>query len=313
MTRSHNTICPMVGQIVILLTLLSLMVLSCSNANEPAPGVPTESAQAVATKPEISAESPSEVSDIQAMVGSNDFPAGTPRVPLLLFSGAQKVSDAKTVVVTAFDLSQDPPKAGWQGEATNYSDYSVPYWVVYPELPSVGTWGLLTEIVKKDGSKTTSQLVIEVTEASSVPKIGSRPPASKNRTVASEPDLAKLTTSSKPNPAFYQTTIAEAMQNGKPSIIVFATPGYCQTAMCSPVLSSAEEVQAEFAARANFIHIEVFKKPPPNAVVDDTMVEWQLESEPWTFVLDDKGVIAAHFSGPVSPRELRVAVEDVLK
>lgn len=313
MTRLHNPIRPMVGQIVILLPLLSLMLLACSSANQPAPGMLTEFAQVVATESGTSAESPSEVSDIQAMVASNDFPVGNPRVPLLLFSGAQKVSDVKSVAVTVFDLSQNPPKAGWQGAATNYSDYSVPYWVVYPTLPSAGTWGLLAQIVKQDGSETTSQLVIEVTEVSTVPAIGSRPPASKNRTIATEPDLAKLSSGSNPNPAFYQMTIADAMQNGKPSVIVFATPGYCQTAMCSPVLGSAEEIQIEFAERANFIHIEVFKVPPPNAVVDDTMVEWQLQSEPWTFVLDDEGRIAVHFSGPVSPRELRVAVEDVLK
>jgi len=61
--------------------------------------------------------------DIQMLVATDDFPGGRPRVPLLLLSGFERVSDAKRVQLTAFDLSGDTPKAGWTGEAVNYSDY----------------------------------------------------------------------------------------------------------------------------------------------------------------------------------------------
>ncbi len=254
-----------------------------------------------------------EPTDIQVLIGANDFPVGRPRVPILLFAGPERVDDAKTVVVTVFDLNKNPPEAKWSGQATNYSDYAIPYWVVYPELPSPGTWGLIAQIGKADGQETSAQLIIQANDDTLVPLIGRQPPASQSRTIASEPDMRKLTSAAQPNLAFYQLTIAEAMQNGKPTVVVFATPGFCETAMCSPVLGSAEEVQATYGEQANFIHVEVFKEYPPNVVVDETMVEWNLISEPWTFVLNRQGIVLARLNGPVSPRELTEWLEVALK
>lgn len=254
-----------------------------------------------------------EPTDIQALVGSDDFPVGHPRVPILLYSGTDQVSDAKAVVVTLYDLKENPPQARWSGEAINYSDYAIPYWVVYPELPSPGIWGLSTKIRKVDGEDTTAQLIIEATNGSMMPLVDTQPYASQNRTLATEPDITKLTSAAKPNKLFYEMTIAEAMKNGKPSVIVFATPGFCQTKMCSPVLSSVEEVQKVYAEQVNFIHIEVFKEFPPNAVVDKTLIEWNLSSEPWTFVLNAQGAVSARLGGPVSPQELTEQLDAVLK
>jgi hypothetical protein len=61
------------------------------------------------------------------------------------------------------------------------------------------------------------------------------------------------------------------------------------------------------AAEANFIHIEVYQEFEP-LVLADEIGEWGLTSEPWTFVLDQQGMITARLGGPVSPRELLAAV-----
>jgi hypothetical protein len=39
------------------------------------------------------------------------------------------------------------------------------------------------------------------------------------------------------------------------------------------------------------------------------MGEWNLTSEPWTFVIDRKGTITARLGGPVSRRELTQSLE----
>lgn len=252
-------------------------------------------------------------SDVQMLVASDDFPVGRPRVPLLLRSGLASVSDAQRVQLTAFDLSSDPPQAGWTGEAVNYNDYTIPYWVAYPELPTAGLWGLQAAITKADGTVTSGQIAIQTSERTLAPAIGNQPPTSKNRTLATEPDLRKLSSAADPNPAFYQMTVAEAMTSGRPSVVVFATPGFCQTALCTPVLESVEQLQPTFENQVNFIHIEIYKAFNPELVVDDTVTEWNLSSEPWTFVLDQAGKVFARFGGPVSPKELQGALEELLK
>jgi hypothetical protein len=283
------------SKITFLLVLL-LLLAACGGRRE-------------ATVDNFQADGPTE---FQMLVASEDFAVGQPRVPIVLYDGPDRVLDAQAMKITAFDLDADPPTPGWTGEAVNYSDYLVPYWVVYPELPHPGIWGLQAEITKADGGVTKAELVIEVKAETAMPGLGDQPPASQNRTVATEPDLRKLTSAVEPNPAFYQMTVADAVQSGRPSLVVFATPGYCQTALCVPVLKSVEGIYPAFKDQVNFIHVEIYKEFNPQLVTDETVTEWELTSEPWTFLLDESGVIVARFGGPVSPRELETALADLV-
>jgi len=248
---------------------------------------------------------------IQIVLVADDFAAGQPRVPLVLYAGTERVADVQRVKLTAFDLADDPPTPGWTGEATNYSDYEVPYWVAYPDLPHAGFWGLGAEITLGDGSVTQAEFVLEAQERSSSPAVGSVPPASENRTLETVPDIAKLTSGDDPIPALYQMTVAEAMASGKPTVVSFATPAYCTSKLCAPVVHSVEAVYAELGDEVNFIHLEIFKDFA-NLDYADEVEEWKLTSEPWTFVLDGEGTIVARLGGPVSPRELTEALTPLL-
>ncbi|MBK7896734.1 MAG: hypothetical protein IPJ90_18015 [Anaerolineaceae bacterium] len=42
------------------------------------------------------------------------------------------------------------------------------------------------------------------------------------------------------------------------------------------------------------------------------MAEWGLQTEPYLFVLDKSGRVTASLAGPVSPRELAQALDEVL-
>jgi hypothetical protein len=199
----------------------------------------------------------------------------------------------------------------WEGSATGYNDYAVPYWIVRPEIPAAGNWGLGATVTLADGTTTMTQFVIAVAEKSQLPEVGTRPPASQNRTLTTEPDISKLTSGQNPLPALYQMTVAEALDSGKPSVITFATPAFCQTAICAPVVSSVEAVYQDVGEAANFIHLEIYKEFEPLMQADE-VTEWHLTSEPWTFVLDSEGQIAAVLGGPVSPQELMDELGKVL-
>lgn len=259
-----------------------------------------------------------DASSIQIAVGTNDFAVGQPRVPILLFNGIERVADAQSITFTAFDLSSDPPTPGWTGEARNFSDFDeIPYWVVSPDIPAAGFWGLGALITLADGSTTSAEFTIEVQQENSAPAIGSQPPATQNRTIESEPDLNKLSSiklldpEREANPAFYQITVADAMQTGKPTVVVFSTPAFCTSQICAPVLESVETVYNEVGDAVNFIHLEIFDDFDELSVAPE-VDEWGLSSEPWTFVLDSDGKVAARLGGPLAPRELLEALTPLL-
>ena len=252
------------------------------------------------------------VSEIQIGVAGADFVVGQSRLPLILFAGAQRGAGAQRVALTAFDLSTTTPTGGWSGEAVNYDDYLIPYWVAYPELPQSGLWGFEVAITLPDDRITNAQFTIQVNEKSTTPPLGETPPASENRTLKTEPDISKLSSDfADPELGLYQMTVAEAIASGRPTVISFATPAFCTSQLCAPVLDSVKAVYQDLGNQANFIHIEVFKTFDP-LVLADEMREWDLETEPWTFLLDSEGRLTGKFGGPLGPKELTEALVPLL-
>ena len=289
-------------------TFLALLV-GCGSAGEPRPVAST--ATPIATTAAPGSTVATSASNIQIAVATDDFLVGRPRVPFILFAGTEQVADAQQVTLTAYDLSSGTPVAGWVGEATNYSDYAVPYWIGYPEMAHAGNWGLNATITLADGTVTNSQFAIAVKEESAIPAIGGLPPASENRTLTTEPDIKKLTSDPTAEPALYQMTIAEALASGRPTVVTFATPAFCETALCSPVVDNVQAVYDELGEQVNFIHIEIYKTFDPLEIADEVN-EWGLTSEPWTFVLDEEGLVVARLGGPVSFRELTEELSPLL-
>jgi hypothetical protein len=247
---------------------------------------------------------------------SDDFAAGRPRVSFALFDGAEAAAGVQGVTLHAVPLdetmSASDVAAVWSGEATSYSDYEIPYWVFYPELEQAGYWGIVADITDEAGNVSRANFVIELLPESLSPAIGMVAPASQNRTLATEPDLQKLSSGNDPEPALYRMSVAEAVTTGKPTVVGFVTPGFCQTEWCTPVLESVEAVREMVGDEAaNFIHIEVYADFQELTPVKE-MAEWGLDSEPWVFVLDQDGRVTAKFSGPLSPRELESALTPLL-
>ena len=254
---------------------------------------------------------PDAVSPIQIIRMSSDTAVGNPRIVFGLFDGPDPVADAQSVALSVVPVGEADTKPVWQGPAENYSDYEVPYWVAYPSLPSAGFWGITADVVLADGTAVTSQFTVEAKAESDAVALGDLAPLSQNRTLATEPDINKLSSGNDPDPAFYQLTVADAVASGKPTVVGFLTPGLCETRWCAPVLSSMTAVRESVGNAANFIHIEVYENFQTLTYVPE-MAEWGLQTEPYVFVLDDEGRVTASFAGPVSPRELQQALDAVL-
>ncbi len=243
------------------------------------------------------------------MFASDDFYTGTPRVPIVLFNGPEVANNVQSVAVTLYDISEEEARPIWNGTASAYDDAPYPYWTIHPEIPSAGIWGLEIETTTADGLSEKYQRSIEVNDQPVSPAVGSQPPASQNRTTPQYP-VDQLTSGNQPDPALYDMTVADALQSGKPTVVIFATPAFCQTRICTPVVSVAEAVQAKNGENVNVIHLEIYDDFQ-NLTNAPEVAQWGLTSEPWTFVIDADGVVSARLGGPISEREVTEALEQL--
>lgn len=154
----------------------------------------------------------------------------------------------------------------------------------------------------------------DVAEEGRTPEVGDPAPSVRTRTAQEVADLSEITTDPDPDPRFYELSLDAALTSGQPTVVVFATPGFCESATCGPILDNAKQVAPDFP-QVNFVHVEIYENLDAATRQDLQVVEaveaWRLVSEPWVFVVDSTGSIAARFEGAVDPDELRAALEEV--
>ena len=145
---------------------------------------------------------------------------------------------------------------------------------------------------------------------SATPAVGARAFPSQTPTLATtHGDLRKLTTSTPPDRALLRYSIADSLAAGVPFVVTFATPRYCTSRTCGPVVDVVEHARRRFERRGvRFIHVEIYADNDPRKGRNRWVAEWHLPSEPWTFVVGRDGRIKAKFEGSVSLRELDAAI-----
>jgi hypothetical protein len=179
--------------------------------------------------------------------------------------------------------------------------------IARPAFDEAGLWTATITSLRGTTSETTFSVNADVP----VPEVGEPVPASETRTWP-EFELEAITTDPDPEPAFYEMTVAEATSNGSPALIVFATPAFCQTAVCGPTM---EIVKQAVEGRSGFdvVHVEIFENIDSEGegrlIEVPAVIEWGLPSEPWVYVVDADGVATARFEGAVSPEELGAALD----
>jgi hypothetical protein len=165
-------------------------------------------------------------------------------------------------------------------------------------------------VVEPNGAAIQGFRDFQVQAKPKAPNVGDRAIASRTPTIAStNGDLSALTTREPPDRALLTTSVAEALAAHEPFVVTFATPEFCMTRTCGPVVDVVDAVRKRFSGRGiRFIHVEVYEDNDPSKGVNRWMKEWRLPSEPWTFLVGSDGLIKARFEGSVSVGELATAV-----
>src|SRR5205823_9210373 len=116
-----------------------------------------------------------------------------------------------------------------------------------------------------------------------------------------------------PDLGLLRYSVAGALAAHRPFVVTFATPKFCTSRTCGPVVDVVDAVRKRFASSpVRFIHVEVFRDNDPSEGYNRWMRQWSLQSEPWTFVVGADGRVEAKFEGSVSEAELGAAVRRLL-
>jgi len=148
------------------------------------------------------------------------------------------------------------------------------------------------------------------------PGVGERVPATENLTIHQVESFAELSTRQVERDEMHNVSVAQALDAGQPFVVFFASPLFCISAMCGPVIETLDAARIKLGEKIEFIHIEPWDldatseqgQPVPAPVT----IEWRLPSEPWTFVVDANGRVLKRFEGLVTVDEIIAAVKPLL-
>lgn len=192
------------------------------------------------------------------------------------------------------------------------------------EFDCAGEWGAEIRLAMADGSILTERLRFGVSPESGVAAIGEPAPRSQSLTAATDEEIRMISTDASPYPRAYDTTVAETVTSGLPSLVFFATPAFCQTGFCGPTVDLVKSVASDYEGKVEFVNIEPYELHmadnglQPLLDADgrlqpvEAASDYGIPVEPYLFLVDGDGDIFAHFEGVIGDEELRAAIEDVL-
>jgi len=169
----------------------------------------------------------------------------------------------------------------------------------------------MVAVIRRDGKlEATRPPSVVVGQFDAVPDVGDPAPRIHTPTVDEVGDIGEIETRIPPD-SMHGTDYADVLGR-EPILLVFATPQFCQTRVCGPTVDIVEEVKSRIGDEATFIHMEVFNDNDPSKGVRPQLRAFNLETEPWAFIVDRDGRIGARFEGAFGAEELTQAMEDAL-
>ncbi len=272
-----------------------------------------------------------EETDFVPIILNSPLGVGPNRVAVALTDGGALLAGAE-VSAELYRLADDPeetpeaevlpgeislvPRSIYAQGASESLGISPTVYVANIDFSSSGWWGLSLDVERDDERSEGILVRFWVRDETSEPGIGEAAPRSEQVTLRDVVDVSEIDSTVPPNPAFHELTIAEALDSGKPVVVAFVTPAFCQTRFCGPVMESViVPVAAQYEDRVEVVHVEPFDlagaregRLEPVAAVQ----EWGLLQEPFVFVVGQDGTVAAKFEGIMEGDEVASALDALL-
>ena len=248
-------------------------------------------------------------------------PVGYGTVPLAFYylgetqaSGSPQPGPTATATYLALPGSPAPPADATKPVYLPSAERGV--YAADVAFDRAGYWGVSATLDLAGGKKVNT--AFKVLPKHSVPAAGDMAPPTQNLTVTTPgapPEAVDSRASAStpvPDPELHQTTVAQALSEKRPVVLVISTPTYCVSQFCGPVTEMVGDLAKTYANRARFIHIEVWKDYKAQQL-NDAAKEWIAKgediNEPWVFVIGGDGKISTRFDNVVTKGELEPLIQ----
>jgi len=169
-----------------------------------------------------------------------------------------------------------------------------------------GFWEIIVESNKGNGIAT-----VDIKNKSKTLSVGDKISSIKTPSI-NDFDISEISTDIKPDPNLYKFDLKTALLKKQPIIISFSTPGLCVTGTCSPQLDQIKKISNTHSGEVIVIHVEVWKNfkeimKEGNlsvGILNDSVKMLNIETEPWTFLIDKNGIVRNRYQGFVHFSEL---------
>ncbi len=252
---------------------------------------------------------------LEAEIVASEVLVGEQRIPIGILDHNTPVNDA-TVHVRAFRLAgnrfelKSESEARFKGEGLQGRGL----YVAHLRLDTVGDWLAEIQAKRPNGVQGVIRRPFNVITNAIVPAPGQPAPRSHNQTVKDVPDVSYIDTGQPPDD-MHELSIADAIAQHRPTLVIFASPAFCRSRVCGPEVRVVQSIEPAYRDRLTFIHVEIyrdFKPDPSKRQFTQTVLDWRLQTEPWIFLIDSRGVIRARFEGQTAADELRTAIDRFL-
>lgn len=152
---------------------------------------------------------------------------------------------------------------------------------------------------------------IAVAANSPIPNVGQQPPAISTDTLSSVHGNVTLLTTRVPPEEMHSVSFDQVLGK-RPIALLFSTPALCTSRVCGPVTDIDVELAHQFGGRIVFIHEEVYVDNQASKGLRLQLKAFHLETEPWLFAVNRRGVIVARLEGAFGVNELHQALEAAL-
>jgi len=193
-------------------------------------------------------------------------------------------------------------------------------YVTNVEFPAAGDW--IAHFATAGAGKPEERIdfQFQVAAKKNVISPGDKAPSVATPTLAAVGgDVSKISSDAKPDKAFYETSVAEALAAHKPFVLIFATPKFCQTSTCGPTLDKVKPIAAAHP-NLTFINVEPYVLADDQGQLQPVLdakgnlqavsatIAYGLVSEPYVFVVGGDGIVKASFELIFTPDEIDKAL-----
>ena len=167
-----------------------------------------------------------------------------------------------------------------------------PYLPFYFTFPAPGLYDIFAT---RGSTRLNSQVIVSPASAVESPQVNSVLPPANTPTTTMSFDVDPICTRV-PRCPFHEFDLPSALGTGRPIVVLLATPAYCQTAACGPILDLLVEEAASLAENVIVIHSEVYQNPKAvrelsQAALAPLPLAYKMGFEPSLFVTNSANVI----------------------